>query len=335
LRHRFVRLAQNPAAGRTVLSSGHPHWAHLQETGILWGMRFLLAVYRRFGRTAFRIFLYPVVTYYFLRNRTARRASRDYLRRLGAYYPELGLKGSLRESFRHFLSFAETLLDKIAVWIEDLSPRHVEFHNRHLLLGLLDQGRGAMLLGAHLGNLEICRALAELRDPVRINILVHTKNAEKFNRLLGSVERMGKVELIQVTELDPATAIRLQDKLAAGEFLVTVGDRTPVDSTNRTVCADFLGHRAEFPQGPYLLAALLRCPVYTLIAYPAAGKYHIHLEPFAESIELPRRGPERAEELARWASRYARFLEGSCRKIPLQWFNFYDFWGTDPRSSHD
>jgi predicted LPLAT superfamily acyltransferase len=317
------------------LNADRPHWANLQETGILWGMRFLLRVYRWFGRTAFRVALYPVVTYYFLRNGTARRASRDYLRRVGAYYPDLRLSGTLKESHRHFLCFAETLLDKIAIWFEKLSLDRVEFHNRHLLLELLDQGRGAMLLGAHLGNLEICRALAELRDPVCVNILVHTKNAEKFNRLLSSVARKGKVELIQVSELDPATAIRLQDKLAAGEFLVTVGDRTPVDSTNRTVSAEFLGHRAEFPQGPYLLAALLRCPVYTLIAYPEAGKYHIQLEPFAESIELPRRGPERTRELALWARRYAEFLESYCHRMPLQWFNFYAFWGAAREPSHE
>lgn len=304
------------------------HWASLEETGILWGMRVLLWVYRLFGRPAFRLALYPVVSYYFLRNGVARRASRDYLKRLGAYYPDLPVRGSLWESYRHFLSFAETLLDKIVVWFEDLGPSRVHFHNRHLLLELLAQGRGAILLGAHLGNLEICRALAELRDPVYLNILVHTKHAEKFNRLLGSVERRSKIELIQVTELNPAIAIRLQEKLGRGEFIVVVGDRVPVNTQGRTIRARFLGDQADFPQGPYLLASLLQCPVFTLFSYPWSGKYQIYLEPFAEQIALARRGPQRDLELATWARRYAESLEYHCHRVPFQWFNFFGFWDT-------
>ncbi|QSA98860.1 lipid A biosynthesis acyltransferase [Methylococcus sp. EFPC2] len=311
------------------------HWAAVEETGILWGMKALLAIYRLFGRPAFRLVLYPVVGYYFLANRAARRASRDYLQRLGAYYPELAITGSFLESYRHFIQFAETLLDKIVVWFEDLGPERVIFHNRPLLLNTLTENRGTILLGAHLGNLEICRALAETRDAVRLNILVHTKHAEKFNRLLGGVERHGGIELIQVTELNPAVAIRLQEKLDRGEFLVLVGDRIPIGSPHRTVKAQFLGADAEFPQGPYLLASLLRCPVYTLLAYPWEGKYQIFLEPFAEQIALPRRDPQRALELAGWARRYAERLESHCRRVPFQWFNFYGYWDSAGTNSRD
>jgi predicted LPLAT superfamily acyltransferase len=318
----------DPETSTVKTSPATAHWASLEETGILWGMRVLLLIYRLFGRFAFRWVLRPVVTYYFLRNGLARRASRDYLARLGAYFPDLGITGGLADSYRHFLSFAETLLDKIVVWMVDLGPERVEFHNRHLLLELMDRGQGAILLGAHLGNLEICRALAELRDPVRLNILVHTKHAEKFNRLLGSVERLGKIELIQVTELNPAIAIRLKEKIGQGEFVVMVGDRVPIESHGRTVRVPFLGAEAEFPQGPYLLASLLQCPVFTLLSYPWEGKYHIYLESFAESIALPRRDPQRGQELKALARRYAETLEYHCHRAPLQWFNFFPFWGT-------
>ena len=82
----------------------HGHWAALEETGILWGMRFMLLIYRLFGRLVFRIFLHPIVSYYFLTGRAARDASREYLSRLGHCYPELGIQGSLWDSYRHFLS---------------------------------------------------------------------------------------------------------------------------------------------------------------------------------------------------------------------------------------
>jgi predicted LPLAT superfamily acyltransferase len=309
------------------------HWAAMEEAGILWGMRTLLLIYRLFGRFAFRVVLHPVVSYYFIANAAARDASLEYLRRVGRYYPKLGINGGLWDSYRHFMVFAENLLDKLVVWLDNLDPARIEFHNRPLLLDLMAQGRGAILLGGHIGNLEICRALADLRGCIHLNILVHTKHAEKFNRLLGSVdERSGKIELIQVTDLNPAIAIRLQEKISQGEFLVLVGDRIPVSGQGRTVRADFLGEEADFPQGPYLLASLLKCPVYTLFSYLQAGRYHIYLEPFAERIEIPRREPQRSVELAGWARRFAECLEFHCQKVPLQWFNFYRFWSIAPLS---
>ncbi|OAI05866.1 lipid A biosynthesis acyltransferase [Methylomonas methanica] len=301
------------------------HWAAAEENSLLWGIRALVWVYRLFGRWVFRLFLRPVVSYYFIAGRLARESSRDYLRHLAGFYPELGIGSGLWQSYRHFLSFGETLLDKIVVWTGNITPEQVDFPNRQLLLDLIDQKRGAMLLSGHIGNLEICQAIATVRGHIHLNILVHTKHAEKFNRLLGS-RGSATIQLIQVTELSPAIAITLQEKIERGEFLVMVGDRVPVQGS-RTVSASFLGEDAEFPQGPYLLASLLRCPVFTLFCFPVDGRFKIHLEPFAANIRIPRGGPQRSHALAALARQYAERLEGYCRIAPLQWFNFYPYWG--------
>ncbi len=301
------------------------HWASLEETSLIWGIRALVWIYRIFGRWAFRLVLGPVVSYYFLTGRVAREASREYLRRLGLCFPELGLSGSLWRTYRHFLSFGETLLDKIVAWMGRIDPDQVDFPNRSVLLDLMKQKRGAMIISGHIGNLELCQAMANLRENIHLNILVHTRHAEKFNRLLGGEDRSAKIKLIQVTELNPAVAIELQEKVERGEFLVMVGDRIPV-SGGRTVRASFLGADAEFPQGPYLLASLLRCPVYTLFCYPTDGRFQIHLQPFAESIRIPRAEPQRQQMLETLARRYAETLETHCRAAPLQWFNFYPYW---------
>ncbi len=297
---------------------------------MLWGIRALVWVYRVFGRWLFRLFLRPVVSYYFLAGHQARNASRQYLCRLGRFFPETGLSGGWRESYRHFLIFGETLLDKIIAWTGNIDPAQVDFPNRPLLLGLLEEKRGAMILSGHVGNLEICQAIANLRGYIHLNILVHTKHAEKFNRLLGVSAGSATIQLIQVTELNPGIAIALQEKIERGEFLVMVGDRIPVQGS-RTVRASFLGEDAEFPQGPYLLASLLRCPVYTLFCYPVGGRYQIHLEPFAESIRIPRPEPQRRQMLEALARRYAERLEAHCHAVPFQWFNFYPYWAKPVR----
>jgi len=308
------------------------HWASLQETSILWGIRTLVWVYRIFGRWVFRLFLRPVVSYYFITGRIPRDASREYLRRLGRCFPELNLSGGWWESYRHFLSFGETLLDKIIVWTGSIAPNQVDFPNRKLLLDLLKQKRGAMLLSGHVGNLEICQAIANLRGHIHLNILIHTKHAEKFNRLLGGSGGSATIQLIEVTELNPAIAIELQNKIERGEFLVLVGDRIPVNG-NRTVRTNFLGKDAEFPQGPYLLASLLRCPVYTLFCFSVDGRFHIDLELFAESIRIPRTEPQRTQMLDTLVRRYAERLETLCRAQPLQWFNFFPYWNTQSETA--
>ncbi len=61
------------------------HWAKVEERGIIWGMHFLLKVYLLFGRNVLQVFLYPVVSYYWLINTRARKASRQYLEKISSY----------------------------------------------------------------------------------------------------------------------------------------------------------------------------------------------------------------------------------------------------------
>ncbi|HRE16014.1 MAG TPA: hypothetical protein PLW86_02970, partial [Rhodocyclaceae bacterium] len=89
----------------------------------------------------------------------------------------------------------------------------------------------------------------------------------------------------------------------------------------------FLGASACFPQGPYILASLLECPVYLFFCVEEADGYRIVFEPFADQVMLPRGRREAA--MAEYAQRYAHRLEALCRQAPLQWFNFFDFWRQD------
>lgn len=300
------------------------HWANLQETSFDWGIKTLVWIYRLFGRGLFRFILRFVVSYYFLKNKIARHASQEYLKRLGQYYPELNIKGDLWTSYQHFLSFGETLLDKIIAWMGLIDDKTVEFENRGILLELIEQKRGAMLLSGHIGNLELCQAIAHIRGQIHLNILVHTRHAEKFNRLLNRNETTN-IKLIQVTELNPSIAVELQDKINNGEFIVMVGDRIPVQG-GRTVKANFLGANADFPQGVYLLASLLNCPIFTLFCYKHNAHYQVHLEDFSRAFKLPRKEPERTVFIENLAQNYAHVLEKHCHNQPLQWFNFYSYW---------
>jgi len=300
------------------------HWAQMEERSFILGMRFLLRVYLLFGRTVLQMFLYPVVIYYWLVNRPARHASQAYLDRLAVFAPDLKLHGSLLWSYRHFISFANAIIDKLAAWSGALSRDDVQYFGRDGLVARLQQGQGVVLLGSHLGNLEVCRVIADFDKNLRINVLVHTKHAEKFNRLLNQADRNSRLNLIQVTEITAATAILLSDKIAAGELVIIAADRTPVSNRQRVTPAVFLGVTALFPQGPFILAALLKCPVYTVFCLKQQDKHVIYFDAFCENLLLPR--TTRDEALEQIIQTYAERLQSYCLKAPLQWFNFFDFW---------
>jgi predicted LPLAT superfamily acyltransferase len=300
------------------------HWSGMGEWSLIWGMRFLLRVYLVLGRSVLQWFLYPVVSYYWLVNKPGREASQAYLKRVAYLAPESNLTGSLRDSYRHFISFANAVIDKLAAWSGVLSLADVDYQGRDSLLAQTGTGRGAILLGSHLGNLEVCRVIADLDETARLNVLVHTKHAEKFNRLLRQTNENSGLNLIQVTEISAATAMLLSDKIDNGELVIITADRTPVSRNPRVSRASFMGAEASFPQGPFILASLLKCPVYTLFCLKQQGKQVIYFEHFSDSLAFPRKNREQAIQQA--IQLYAQRLEHYCLMEPLQWFNFFDFW---------
>lgn len=299
------------------------HWSRHSERGSALGLRLTVASYRLFGDTFARCLLRPIVGWFFLSGKTARQASLDYLRRLQAIYPESPAP-TWRNGYRHMQAFADANLDKLAAWTGRHNPYPIAFEKQCDFEALLASGRGAVLLGAHFGNLEMMRALAQLNGIARVNAVVYTDHARRFNAALASAAPGFDVNLLQISSLGPDTAIMLRDKIDRGELLVIVGDRTPPAENGRVVSADFLGAPALFPQGPFILAALLECPVFLFICLREAAGYRVHFEPFAEHIELPRKQRETA--IAAYAQHYADRLSDLCRQEPFQWFNFFDFW---------
>ena len=320
------RSATQASAGRP--DAGAPpaaaHWSRLAERGSALGLRSLIAVYRLLGDRAARGLLRLIVFWHWVFGRRARAASRAYLERLFAFSGGRTPPPTAANTYRHLLAFANSALDKVAGWRGRIAYADLDFPGRPQLEALQAEGRGALLLGAHLGNLEMLRALATSHAQVTINAVVYTAHAQRFTETLAASSERFRLNLLHVPTFGPDTAILLREKIERGEFLVIVGDRTPPAENGRVVSADFLGAPALFPQGPYVLAALLECPVYFFACVRERDGFHVHLAPFAERIELPRK--TRQSALAEWARRYAQALETLCLRTPLQWFNFFDFW---------
>lgn len=303
------------------------HWASFEERGVYLGLRTMLGVYRVLGRTVFSIILLPVVFYFFLFSSQTRDASRGFLERVYAFptdTPMLKARPGWSTAFHHFYAFGQSILDKIAAWSGEVQIEDITFENSDVFDRFAEEGRGAVMIGSHLGNMEVCRALSQKHRNIKLNVLVHTKHSENFNRLVQSVNPDSGVSLIQTTEVGPGTAMQLQAAVDRGEIIVIVGDRTPQSRSGRHGWAPFLGAPAPFPQGPYILASLFKCPVLLIFCVKQKDGYHITLERFADQIVLPRKS--RDEALQTYIQKFAARLEFHALRSPYQWFNFFDFW---------
>jgi predicted LPLAT superfamily acyltransferase len=201
---------------------------------------------------------------------------------------------------------------------------HLDISDPDGLHAQMGSNRGQILVGSHLGNIEVCRALAEQSGTLKLNVLVHDKHAVHFSRLLHQAG--GGLRMIQVSELDAPAMLDLAQRLDRGEWLAIAGDRVPLQG-DRCTPVDFLGASALFPQGPWLLAGLLRCPINLLFCTRHGARYRVAMERLSDGIEWTR--ATRQARIAELAQRYADRLAAHCRLAPLQWFNFYPFWKDD------
>ena len=297
----------------------------MKEAGAITGMRVMVWIHANLGRSVFNVVLIPVISYFFLRQGNARRASMDYLSRVESNYPGIFSGRSLTWlSFRHFLAFGHAMLDKYLVCMHAPADIAMDAEEEKQLYEVAVSGQGCLVIGSHFGNLEYSRSIANRHPGLVINVLMYDQHAENFNALIRKSEPDSRMNLIQVTDLDFELALQLREKVQRGEWVIIAGDRVPVGEDKRVCKAVFFGEKASFPVGPYVLASLLHCPVYLLHCFRVEDNYQLAIEFFKDSIQLPGRDKQQAYEKA--AQEFAGALERQVVRNPLQWFNFYYFW---------
>ena len=296
------------------------HWTDNKDFGWVRGIHFMLWLHRRFGIWPFRVVLFPVVLVSILLNPVARRGAVDYWRRIN---PAISRWRLALGVFKQFWAFANSMLYRLLILSRQYDLSATDIHGRKEFRSVIDSGQGALLIGSHHGNVEACKAMAGKANR-KVCALVHTEHAETFNKAVSAYTK-DSIELIQVTSVGVETAFVLSEKIAQGYLVVITADRVPVNG-GRTISVPFLGEPAEFPQGPFMLAALLKCPVFFMFCYRQGDHFRINFE-YAYSRLVLERG-NREQGLLEACSQYSLSLEKHVRSAPEQWFNFYPFWGS-------
>ena len=288
-------------------------WTKIPELGSLLGIRILVASCRLLGRTVTSFFLRFVVLYYFLFSRRVRDTSRAYLRRTS-------LNPNLANIYRHLFHFAQTNLDRLYFLSGDCTPFKVTSSGHQHLEEASRNGRGAIVLGAHLGSFESMRTMGE-RQSLKLVAVGYFKNAQRINAVLDHYGD-NSARLIHVEPGTVGYMLKLKQLLEDGYLVALLGDR---DIGGPTCNVELLGGEVSLPVGPYALASQMQCPILvTFGLFSLPNRYDLFCEPLGQ---IPRaRRAERGRVFQEAAQRYADLIEKYCHQYPLNWFNFYDYW---------
>jgi predicted LPLAT superfamily acyltransferase len=290
------------------------------------------------GRRVSQLVLHPITLYFLLSGGAAARASADYLART------LGRPARWRERYRHIHHFAATVLDRVYLLRGDFDLFDIEVTGAEHLDAALRSGRGAFLVGAHLGSFEALRALGQERRGLRVAMLMYEHNARMLAATLHAAAPGLRQKVIGLGRM--AAMLELRDWLDAGGVAGLLADRTlngprqaaALGDRSRTHWIRFLGAPAAFSDGAFRLAAVLRRPVIFMAGlYLGGRRYRLHFAPLADFSESGNSGGNpgggsdaRDAAIQEAVLSYAHVLEAQCRATPCNWFNFYDFWAGQP-----
>jgi predicted LPLAT superfamily acyltransferase len=267
------------------------------------------------GRRAGRVALYIIAAYFFLFAPRARRASMVYLRRV------LGRRPTVRDRFRQVMAFATTIHDRVYLLNGRFDLFDIAVEGEAMMLERARAGRGAFLVGAHLGSFEVTRAVGTRRPDLRVAMIAYEDNARKINASLAAINPELAEETVALGTAE--TMLKVRGLLDEGVFVGMLGDRTPGGEPTEVV--EFLGKGAKFPLGPMRLAALLQRRVILMLGvYCGGNRYRVVFEEIADFSAVGRQ--ERDQAIRGAVVRYAGRLESYCREYPYDWFNFFDFW---------
>lgn len=299
-------------------------WKQRPEGGGRSAIRLIAAIARHGGRGIARACLYPITAYFLLVRGSERRASRAYLSRV------LGRRAGMWDVARHIHTFAATILDRLFLLGGRMELFAIRTEGTQPLLDLLDQGRGVLLFGSHLGSFDALRALSRQRPDLKLRVLLDRSHNAALTELFAELDPRLAAGIIDAGQDGPAIVLAIQQALDEGAMVALLVDRARLGEA--TLPAPLLGAPAPFPTAPWLLASVLKVPVMLAFGlYRGGNRYDLLFEPFATAVEVPR--AQRAEALSALVHRYAGRLEHHLRGAPCNWFNFYDFWHSETSHS--
>ncbi len=294
-----------------------PSWRGKTRGGVI-GYKIFVYTLKFFGIHTAYFLLRFVIIYYLIFDSKAVRSMHYYFHerlRFSYWKSKYGV-------YKNIYTFGQTLIDKVAILSGLESKYTYDFENENFLKEIGDSKKGGIILSAHLGNWEVAgQLLNRLNAPV--SILMYDEEHQKIKEYLSGVMVKRDFEVIPIKE-DGTHLFEIRKALSEGRLIAMHGDRFV--EGNDVYRVRFLGKEANFPVGPYHLAAKFNVPLLFVYAVKETRfHYRFHAEP-PMMLSCPGNLEKRKEVIRTVLQKYVSLIEEVVTKYPYQWFNYYDFW---------
>ncbi|HMI79117.1 MAG TPA: hypothetical protein VK484_09995 [Ferruginibacter sp.] len=279
------------------------------------GYRIFVWVLKNFGVLPAYFLLRFVVLYFFLFSfKSSKQIFNLYSRRLG-----YGTRSSISKLYKNYYLLGQSIIDKVVVMSGIKNKFSFDFDGEENLRKIAALKKGGMLLSAHIGNWDVAGDLLK-RLETPINIVLYDGEHEQIKQYLEGVTGKRNVNII-VIKNDLSHIYAISEAFNKNELVCMHADRFM--EGNKTLTCDFLGEKARFPLGPFLLAATFKVPVSFVFAVKET-RLHYHF--FASEIK-EYNNPVKDIVIQEMLGDFAKEMEKRLKQYPEQWFNYYNFWG--------
>ncbi|MBP7055933.1 MAG: lysophospholipid acyltransferase family protein [Candidatus Omnitrophica bacterium] len=195
--------------------------------------------------------------------------------------------------------------------------RFVSSSNMEAIDGSFKNGKGTVVVTAHLGNWEITGAYLRLKNypGVAIGKRIYFDKYDKF------LNRLRKSQDVNIVYRDSSPKILL--KLLRENKIVGVVADQDVDSVEG-VFVDFFGKTAYTPVGPAALAMITGASLIPVFAVREGLRHRFIVE---DPIKLANTGDRKAD-LVTNTQKWSLVVESYIRKYPEQWVWIHRRWKT-------
>ena len=285
-----------------------------KSKGTPMGYRIFVWVLKTFGVLPAYLLLRPVALYYFFFSfKASRQIYILYHRKMG--YSRLASIGKL---YRNYYLLGQSIIDKVVVMSGIKNKFTFDFDGEENLRKITRLQQGGILLSAHIGNWDVAGHLFK-RLETRINIVLYDGEHQQIKEYLEGVTGKRNVNII-VIKNDLSHIYAISEAFSKNELVCMHADR--FIEGNKTLTADFLGEKARFPMGPFLLASKFKVPVSFVFAVKESNlHYHFFASEIKDYTVFPKN-----EGMQEMLKDFAIEMEIKLKQYPEQWFNYYNFW---------
>ncbi len=230
-----------------------------------------------------------------------------------------GVLSSLVFIYKSFFNLGVALIDKTAASAGLYEQFKFDFHEPGEVKDVLNSSTGAVILGAHFGNWEIGAPYFG-KYGKKMRVVMVDSEYQKIKQILEAQKRVETFTVIPVKEDSLSHIFEIRDALEEGAYIAIQGDR--INTGGRGAEMDFMGSKAMFPIGPFVIAARFDVPVVFYYAIRTGYKrYLFHFELCKKESAF---ASEKRENTI--LETYVKGLERVVKTAPEQWYNYYKFW---------